>query len=71
MTEPEDKKTEDEVVIEHGRFTGCRGRVLIVLVVLAVMITLLLAMLVRGMFSGTPPQPVKRAAVEAVAGEFA
>ena len=71
MTEHDDKKTEDEVVIEHGRFTGCRGRVLIVLLVLAVMISLLVAMLVRGMFTGTPPLPVKRAAVEAAAVELA
>ena len=73
MTEREDReaKSEDEVVIEHGRFTGCRGRVLIVLLVLAVMITLLLAMLVRGMFSGTAPLPVKRAALESAEVEAA
>jgi hypothetical protein len=59
---------EDEIVVtKSGRLAGCRGRVLIALIVLAILLLALAAMLVRGMLSGTAPQPARRAAVDAPA----
>ena len=59
---------EDEIVVtQSGRLAGCRGRTLVALIVLAVLLLLLAAMLVRGMLSGTAPQPARRAAADAPA----
>lgn len=55
----------DIVVSKSGRVAGCRGRVLVALIVLAILLLLLAAMLVRDMVSGTAPQPVHGAAAEA------
>jgi hypothetical protein len=58
-----------EVVDEKGRlaFKGCRGRVLVALIVVAVLFLLLLGILFRGMMTKTTPPPRQRAAVEAPA----
>ena len=57
---------EDEVVVtKSGRLAGCRGRVLVALIVLAILLLLLAAVLVRGMLGGTTPQPARRAAANA------
>ena len=61
MAEQED----DIVASKSGRVAGCRGRVLVALIVLAILLLLLAAMLVRDMVSGTAPQPVRRTAAEA------
>ena len=53
---------DEELVVKQGRIAGCRGRVLVAVIVVGVLFLLLLFMLVRGMLSGTPPQPVRRAA---------
>jgi hypothetical protein len=64
VTEREDQapKGDDEIVIVEGRVAGCRGRVLIALLVLAILFALLLFMLVRGLLTETPPLPVPQAA---------
>ena len=53
------------VVTRSGRLAGCRGRVLVALIVVAILLLLLAAMLVRGMLSGIARQPVRRAAADA------
>ena len=62
MSDPQ----EDIVVTKSGELRGCRGRVLVALIVIAVLMLLLLAFLVRSMVSETQPtpQPRRRAAVE-------
>lgn len=61
VSEPE----EEIVVTSSGRLVGCRGRVLVAVLVLAVLLILLLAFLVRAMLMPTAPQPVRRASADA------
>ena len=61
MSEPE----EAIVVTPSGRLVGCRGRVLVALLGLVVLLVLLLAFLVRSMLVSTAPQPVSRASADA------
>lgn len=60
---------EDIVVTKSGQLRGCRGRVLVALIVLAVLILLLFAFLVRGMLTKTQPlpQPARRSATDVLA----
>jgi hypothetical protein len=50
-------KQDDDVVVEEGRVMGCRGRALIGLIILGVLLVILIVMLVRGMFGAMPPPP--------------
>lgn len=60
------KDKEDEVVIQGGRIVGCRGRVLLATIILAVLILIAIATLSYSLFSGKQ-QPVRRAATDAAA----
>ena len=60
MSEPE-----EEIVVVEGRLVGCRGRVRIAVLVLAALLLVLLAFLVRAMLMPSAPQPVKRASAGA------
>jgi hypothetical protein len=50
-------KQDDDVVVEEGRLTGCRGRAVIGLIILGVLLVILIVMLIRGMFGAMPPTP--------------
>lgn len=63
MSEPQD----EVVVTRSGRLAGCRGRVLVALIALAVLFLLLVVMLVRAMLMPSPPQPGRRAAADVAA----
>jgi len=60
------KNKEDQVVIQGGRIVGCRGRVLVAVIILAVLILIAIATLSYSLFSGKQ-QPVRRAAADAPA----
>ena len=57
---------QDEIVItKDHRLVGCRGRVLVAVLVVTVLLLVLLAFLLLSLLSGTQPtpQPVRRASV--------
>ena len=57
--------SEDDIVItQDGRLKGCRGRVLLAVIVITVLLTLLVVSLFYAMMSGPTPQPVRRAAAD-------
>lgn len=55
---------EDKLVIQGGQIVGCRGRVLVAVIILAVLILIAIGTLSYSLFSGKQQQPVRRAAAD-------
>ena len=54
----------EDIVVEGGHLRGCRGRVRMALIILALLVILLIVTLVRSMQTATEPIPVKQASAE-------
>ena len=61
--EPSDRN-DDEVITSDNRIVGCRGRVLVAVLILAALALILTATLFYRLFTWTPPVP-RRAATDA------
>jgi hypothetical protein len=59
--QPSDRS--DEVITNDNRIVGCRGRVLLAVLVLAALVLILAATLLYRLFTWTPPVP-RRAAID-------
>lgn len=56
-------KQTDDVVTRDNQIVGCRGRVLVAVLVLAILVLILVALLAYTLFTGTQ-QPVRRASID-------
>ena len=56
-------KRADDVVTRDNRIVGCRGRVLVAIIILAILVLMLVALLLYSLFAG-PQQPVRRASID-------